>query len=80
MLGCKSRNVKVAAISATCLQRLVASAALPRDRLQDVLEAFRDCSSLGMVQNLLPNTSNGARLGCATQNTANVTLSTTSIW
>jgi hypothetical protein len=32
----------------TCLQRLVISRALPRERLREVLEAFKECSPLGL--------------------------------
>ena len=42
VLACKSRNVKLANSATACLQRLVASRAVPNDRLEDVLNGFRE--------------------------------------
>ena len=47
VLACKSRNAKLVTSSIVCLQRLVASHAIPSERLKDVLEAFREVTSSG---------------------------------
>ncbi|KAK5947021.1 Endocytosis and vacuole integrity protein [Knufia obscura] len=48
VLACKSQNVKIASSGATSLQRLVASTAIPRSRLPDVLQAFEQAVPLGL--------------------------------
>ncbi|KAK5073949.1 Endocytosis and vacuole integrity protein [Lithohypha guttulata] len=40
ILALQSSNVKLASTGAACLQRLVASTAIPRTRLSDILQAF----------------------------------------
>ena len=47
ILASKSQNGKLASPSVVCLQRLVAGGAIPRERLRDVLEAFREFSTAG---------------------------------
>ncbi|KAF1981101.1 endosomal peripheral membrane protein-like protein [Aulographum hederae CBS 113979] len=47
LIACGTKNPKFAAIATVCLQRLVVSKGLPRERLKDVVEAFGECSSLG---------------------------------
>ena len=47
VLACQAKNAKLANSATTCLQRLVASRAVPQDRLGDVLGAFRDVMSIG---------------------------------
>lgn len=49
LLACGTRNAKYAGIAIVCLQRLVVSNGLPKESLKEVLEAFRECSSLGML-------------------------------
>ena len=46
VLACRNRNAKVAGSGINCLQRLIVTNALPKACLEDVLGAFRDCSSL----------------------------------
>jgi len=48
ILACKSQNVKLASIGAASLQRVVASSAIPRSRLPDVLQAFEEAVPLGL--------------------------------
>ncbi|KAK5089456.1 Endocytosis and vacuole integrity protein [Exophiala xenobiotica] len=48
VLACKSQNVKLASIGAASLQRVVASSAIPRSRLPDVLQAFEEAVPLGL--------------------------------
>jgi hypothetical protein len=45
VLACQSRNAKLASSAVICLQRLAASRALPRERLQDVVDAFQVVTS-----------------------------------
>lgn len=49
LLACGTRNAKYAGNAIICLQRLVVSNGLPKETLKEVLEAFRECSSLGML-------------------------------
>jgi hypothetical protein len=46
LLACNSKNAKFATTGASCLQRLTVLSALPRNRLKEVLDAIRDCSTL----------------------------------
>ncbi|PMD48251.1 endosomal peripheral membrane protein-like protein [Hyaloscypha variabilis F] len=48
LIACGTKNVKFTGISIVCLQRLVVSRALPRSRLREVLEAFREATSAGL--------------------------------
>lgn len=48
LLACKSQNVKLASNGAACLQRLVASTAIPRSRLPDLLQAFEEAVALAL--------------------------------
>lgn len=48
VLACKSQNVKLASIGAASLQRVVASSAISRSRLPDVLQAFEEAVPLGL--------------------------------
>ena len=48
ILACQSRNAKLALSAVVCLQRLAASRALPRERLQDVVDAFQEVTSYGL--------------------------------
>jgi hypothetical protein len=48
ILACQSRNAKLASSAVVCLQRLAASRALPRERLQDVVDAFQEVTSYGL--------------------------------
>ncbi|SLM40337.1 endosomal peripheral membrane protein [Lasallia pustulata] len=48
LLACGTRNAKYAGNAIVCLQRLVVSNGLPKETLKEVLEAFRECSSLGL--------------------------------
>lgn len=52
LVACNTRNARLAAIAVVCLQRLVVSRALPKERLKEVLEAFRECSSQGSESDL----------------------------
>jgi Dimerisation and cyclophilin-binding domain of Mon2/Guanine nucleotide exchange factor in Golgi transport N-terminal/C-terminal region of Mon2 protein len=45
VLACRSRNTKLVTSSVICLQRLTASHALAPERLNDVLDAFRELTS-----------------------------------
>lgn len=47
VLGCRSRNARLVTSSVVCLQRLVASRALPSERLKDILEAFTEVTTSG---------------------------------
>src|SRR5271156_5422945 len=42
VFACKSRNVKLATIAVSCLQRLANGRGIPRERLSDVLDALRE--------------------------------------
>ncbi|KAI9839982.1 MAG: hypothetical protein M1819_000174 [Sarea resinae] len=48
LIACKTRNAKFSGIAVSCLQRLVVSRGLPKDNLKDVLEAWRESTSLGL--------------------------------
>lgn len=48
LIACGTKNVKFTGIAVVCLQRLVISRALPRPRLKEVLEAFREATSAGL--------------------------------
>lgn len=48
VLACRSKNVRLASSGAACLQRLVASIAIPRTRLLDLLQAFEEAIPLGL--------------------------------
>ena len=48
LIACGTKNVKFTGIAVVCLQRLVVSRALPRSRLREVLEAFREAISAGL--------------------------------
>jgi hypothetical protein len=48
LISCSTKNVKFSGISIVCLQRLVVSRALPRSRLREILEAFREATSAGL--------------------------------
>lgn len=48
LLACASKNAKFAGTGAGCLQRLAVSGGLPKARLKEVLDAVRECSTLGL--------------------------------
>ncbi|KAI9650058.1 Endocytosis and vacuole integrity protein [Ciborinia camelliae] len=48
LIACGTKNIKFTGIAVVCLQRLVVSRALPRSRLREVLEAFREATSAGL--------------------------------
>ncbi|CAL3963912.1 unnamed protein product [Diplocarpon coronariae] len=48
LIACGNKNVKFTSIAVVCLQRLVVSRALPRSRLREVLEAFREATPAGL--------------------------------
>ena len=48
ILACQSRNAKLASSAVVCLQRLAASKAIPRERLQDVVGACQEVTSYGL--------------------------------
>ena len=48
VLSCQSRNAKLVSSAVVCLQRLAASKAIPRERLQDVVDAFQEVTSYGL--------------------------------
>ncbi|CZR61040.1 probable MON2 Peripheral membrane protein with a role in endocytosis and vacuole integrity [Phialocephala subalpina] len=48
LIACSSKNAKYTGIAIVCLQRLVVSRALPKSRLREVLEAFREATSAGL--------------------------------
>lgn len=47
LIACTTKNPKFSGIAIVCLQRLVVSRGLPRARLKDVIEAFREATSQG---------------------------------
>ena len=47
ILACKTKNVKLVSSGTVCLQRLTASRAIARSRLQDLLDAFAEAVSAG---------------------------------
>ncbi|EAU35660.1 conserved hypothetical protein [Aspergillus terreus NIH2624] len=48
ILACHTRHAKLAGIGVVCLQRLVASRALPSERLKDVLAGLKETTSLSL--------------------------------
>lgn len=48
LLACGTRNPKFVGSAIVCLQRLVLTKALAKESLRGVLEAFRECASLGL--------------------------------
>lgn len=48
LIACSSKNAKYTGNAIVCLQRLVVSRALPKSRLREVLEAFREATSAGL--------------------------------
>ncbi|KAL4892160.1 hypothetical protein BDV59DRAFT_58253 [Aspergillus ambiguus] len=48
ILACHTRHAKVAGIGVVCLQRLVASRALPSERLKDVLGGLKETTNLSL--------------------------------
>ena len=48
LIACTTRNPKFAASGVIGLQRLVVSNSLPKESLAEVLEAFRECSTLAL--------------------------------
>jgi hypothetical protein len=48
LIACGTKNAKFTGIAIVCLQRLVVSRALPRSRLKEVLDAFREATSAGL--------------------------------
>ena len=46
ILACHTRHAKLAGIGVVCLQRLVASRALPSERLKDVLSGLKETTNL----------------------------------
>lgn len=48
IIACGTRNAKFTAIAIVCLQRLIAARALPRGKLNHVLEALREATSAGL--------------------------------
>lgn len=48
IVACGTKNVKFTGIAVVCLQRLVVARGLPRSRLREVLEAFREATSAGL--------------------------------
>lgn len=49
LLACITRNPKLAGSGIICLQRLIVSKAFPNECLEELLEAFRECSSLSVL-------------------------------
>ncbi|KAF2856071.1 hypothetical protein T440DRAFT_550467 [Plenodomus tracheiphilus IPT5] len=47
LIACATHNAKFASTGVSCLQRLSVSRSLPRERLTEVLEAFRESASSG---------------------------------
>ncbi|CAK4033989.1 related to MON2 Peripheral membrane with a role in endocytosis and vacuole integrity [Lecanosticta acicola] len=48
LIACNTRNARFAASGVSSLQRLVISKGLPKQRLQDALDAFNACTDLGL--------------------------------
>ena len=48
LIACGTKNVKFTGIAVVCLKQLVTSRGLPRARLREVLEAFRESTSAGL--------------------------------
>jgi hypothetical protein len=48
IIACGTKNVKFTAIAIVCLQRLIVARALPRSKLNQVLEALMQASSAGL--------------------------------
>ena len=45
LLGCQSKNGKLVTISVPCLQRLVASRSIPREKLKETLDSLRETTA-----------------------------------
>ncbi|PKS11361.1 hypothetical protein jhhlp_003123 [Lomentospora prolificans] len=48
IIACGTKNVKFTGIAIVCLQRLIVAKALPRGKLNQVLEALREATSAGL--------------------------------
>ncbi|KAG9244804.1 endosomal peripheral membrane protein-like protein [Calycina marina] len=48
LIACGTKNVKFTGIAVVCLNRLAVLGGLPRSRLREVLEAFRDANGAGI--------------------------------
>jgi hypothetical protein len=48
IIACHTRHAKLAGIGVICLQRLIASRALPSSRLKDVLAGLKETTGLSM--------------------------------
>lgn len=48
IIACGTKNAKFTGIAVVCLQRLIVAKALPRPRLNQVLEALREATSAGL--------------------------------
>ncbi|ROT43768.1 hypothetical protein SODALDRAFT_270010 [Sodiomyces alkalinus F11] len=48
IIACGTRNAKFTSIAIVCLQRLIVACALPRGKLNQVLEALREATSSGL--------------------------------
>ena len=48
IIACGTKNTKFTGISVVCLQRLIVSKALPRAKLNQVLEALREAATAGL--------------------------------
>ncbi|KAF9887806.1 hypothetical protein FE257_009612 [Aspergillus nanangensis] len=48
ILACHTRHAKIAGIGVICLQRLVASRALPSERLKDILDGLKETTNLSL--------------------------------
>ncbi|KAF2765041.1 hypothetical protein EJ03DRAFT_220635 [Teratosphaeria nubilosa] len=48
LIACETRNTKFASSGVVCLQKLVISKGLPKQRLKDALDAFNACTELGL--------------------------------
>ncbi|SPO04815.1 related to MON2 Peripheral membrane protein with a role in endocytosis and vacuole integrity [Cephalotrichum gorgonifer] len=48
IIACGTKNTKFTGISIVCLQRLIVAKALPRQKLNQVLEALREATSAGL--------------------------------
>lgn len=48
IIACGTKNTKFTGISVVCLQRLIVAQALPRAKLNQVLEALREATSAGL--------------------------------
>ncbi|KAK2791130.1 hypothetical protein FQN52_005086 [Onygenales sp. PD_12] len=48
VIACRARHARLTAIGVICIQRLVASRALPPERLRDILDGLHETTSLGL--------------------------------